>query len=737
MLYVLVFSSFVTLILTALQLRIDYNYGVEDIDKRLELIQITNIESITESLWTVDETLMKIQMEGLSRLPDVIFVEITDESGATIVAAGNIDTPHTIERSYALNKVYRGIDTRLGRLHIVATKLNVYQRLIDTVLIILVSQAIKTFLVSMFILFIFNMLVTRHLSKIASFLESINIQKKPDHFELDRRIPEMQKGDELDRVVYSINNMMDENHRHYVDLRENRHRLSESESRFSAIFNAITDSIAVSDVHGNIMLVNPAFRKQFKYPEVTPKTLDTILAKHSRQSSAMDIYQQVINQSMGKVYESSFMRSDHSEFSGEMTSSKVIQPDGKHIAYLSIIRDITNRKQNEAEKTQLMEELQQAQKMEAIGLLVGGIAHDFNNILGSIMGYSELASELVGSDQALLKKYLASVMSSSERASGLIKQLLAFSRRGSSEPVQLEVDELLDEVTMMLKPLLPATIDLKLIKSGTASICFDTTQIQQVLLNLCLNARDAMQGRGSLTITVENKSISQNICFSCHKKISGDFVSIRISDTGSGITEDVLKNIFNPFFTTKSQGEGTGMGLSVVHGILHKHESHILVESTIGAGTQFELLIPAVESTIKPEMVRVEKSQPEVVDVTNRHILVVDDESMLAEYLQDLLEGYDYKVTACTDPLEALKLFQAEHKSIDLLITDQTMPQMTGIELIRQLLIYKPELPVILCSGLSDVVAEHEMEKCGVTMYLQKPVKAPDLLKSIAKALAE
>lgn len=731
-LYIVLFSSFVTLILTAMQLRIDYNYGISVLEQQLDQIQHTNLESITESVWIVDDSLMKLQLQGLSRLPDIIFVELVDDGGARIQSVGKVDTRHVLDKSYALIKQYRDNDIKLGQLHIVATKVNIYQRLWDTVLIILVSQAIKTFLVSLFILIVFNYLVTRHLSDIADFLEYINVKKKSDHLKLDRKLPG-ERGDELDRVVQSVNSMMDDNHKHYIELKESQNLLSESEARFLAIFNSISDSIVVSDVHRNILVVNPAFNRQFRYEDEFPDTIDSVFALESEDDNKIiNRYESIIHNSMEETLYLQFSRKDGDCFDGEISSSKVMLPGGQHVAYLSIIRDITLRKQNEKEKLQLMQELQQSQKMESIGLLVGGIAHDFNNILGSIIGYSELASDHIEDDDHTLARYLSSIISSGERASDLIKQLLAFSRRTSSEPVKIDLTRLVDEISNMLKPLLPATIELQLdMADKLPGIMFDYTQIQQVLLNICLNARDAMEGRGVLNLSVSSEKIHDLACRSCGNSISGEYVVIEIADTGSGISEDVLDKIFEPFFTTKKQGEGTGMGLSVVHGILHKHNSHIVVDSIQGAGTTFKLYIPAIEFKDEDIEISIKEDNFHVENNSSKHILIVDDEEMLAGFLQDYLENIGFIVTVSTDPVQALKLFQAEYKNIDLLVTDQTMPQMTGIELIRQIHFYKPELPVILCSGLNDELDKRELETHGIDLYMQKPVKGKQILASI------
>lgn len=736
-LYIVLFSSIITLLLTLVQLRLDYNYGVTVIQQQLDQIKITSIEAISQSIWTVDENQITLQLEGLSRLPDIIYAELVDSNMQLIATAGNLDTDQVIQKSYALIKKHRNIETRLGTLRVVATKENVYQRLIDTALVILISQAVKTFAVTLFMLFIFNYLVTRHLSYIADFLEKFNIKHRPDLLQLDRTVPKIQRGDELDRVINSINLMTDENHRRYAELKDSQQKLTESEARFSTIFNTLSDSVIVFDVHENVLFVNPAFIRQFQYDDdEIPEDID-VLFEHSHDDKNHHAnYSRVIENSLGEVIEYRFVRKDQSVFDAEISSSKIILPSGELVAYLSIVRDITRRKQNEDEKIQLMNELQQAQKMESIGLLVGGIAHDFNNILGSIIGYSELASELIPEDQPVIQRYLSSVISSGQRASDLIKQLLAFSRRASSEPVQIILDDLVNEVVRMLKPLLPSTIELDVsVEDNLPTVLFDITQMQQVLLNLCVNARDAMKGRGRIRIELAVKTVTDERCRSCHEQVDGEYVSIRISDSGTGIPEDKIESIFEPFFTTKSQGEGTGMGLSVVHGIIHKHNSHILIDSVVNAGTIFTLLIPPAELPPVEKKRETEPVSRFTPATSGTNILIVDDEVSLAEFIQEYLENCGYKVTACTDSMQALKLFQAELNNIDLVITDQTMPQLTGMELIRQMRFYRPDIPVILCSGYHDAIDKEDLQGTGSVIYMQKPFNGMELVEKIQQLL--
>jgi len=739
-LYIVLFSSLITLLLTLIQLKIDYNYGIDVIEQRLDQIKLTNIDSITQSLWTMDNTAIQLQVDGLARLPDIIYVELNNNKNKIISVSGNINTENIIEKTFPLHQLYRGKETDLGNIRVVATKENVYQRLMDTVLVILVSQGVKTFVVSIFILVIFNILVTRHIFRVADYFELLNIRKKSPHLNLHRTVPSIQKGDELDRLTKSINKMVDDSRKDYEKLIESQHELSESEARFSAIFNSITDSIIVFDVDRKIVIYNPAFNEKFLYEkgELLGGTSELLYEDNEdfkrREACSFDANDKEEYQ----LYEVNYIRKDGSVFEGETLSGKVKLADDELIGYLCIIRDVTARNQEEKEKQKLKNNLQQSQKMEAIGFLAGGIAHDFNNVLASMLGYTELASQLVvKAEQPTIHKYLSTVLESGYRATDLIKQLLAFSRSMPSETMKIALPELIQDVIKMLKPMLPSTIELVAhLDEGVPCVRFDVTQMHQILINLCVNARDAMDAKGSIAIHLSYQEGVDDVCRSCHEQIEGDFVKLSVTDTGGGIEQDNIEHMFEPFHTTKEVGKGTGMGLSVAHGILHKHNSHINVDSTLGVGTRFNMYIPPdySEGLIDQEKEISKKSMKS--EVSNINILAVDDEELLVMFIKDFLECYGYSVTTCTDASEALKMIESDPNEFDLLITDQTMPGMTGIELIEEVRKLKKDVPIILCSGYNDVVNKKDIEENDISYYLQKPVDNSQLLKYIDQLLS-
>ncbi|MCW8874434.1 MAG: response regulator, partial [Gammaproteobacteria bacterium] len=405
--------------------------------------------------------------------------------------------------------------------------------------------------------------------------------------------------------------------------------------------------------------------------------------------------------------------------------------------FIVIQQDVTERVRAAREREDLQRQLQQAHKMEALGQLTGGIAHDFNNILGAIIGYTDLALErFAPGGEGKLGEYLNQVYRAALRARDLIAQMLAYSRGGGSSTQVLPMEPVVREVIKMLRSAMPATMEFHTeFAPETSMVSIDPVQLHQVIMNLCINARDAMEGHGRMDVCIAPVRDLHAICASCHHPVEGDFVQLEIRDTGTGIAADVLPRLFEPYFTTKPVGSGTGMGLPVVHGILHEHGGHLLVDTTIGKGSCFRLLLPALAA------MEVHEESREYVATTqvqgHGHVLVVDDEPRLVAYYAEVLEAQGYRVTGVTDGREALRYFRGSPGDIDLVITDQTMPEMTGASLVRQLLELRPDLPVILCSGYSDEIDARGAQELRVAAYFQKPVIAGELLARVGELLNE
>lgn len=424
----------------------------------------------------------------------------------------------------------------------------------------------------------------------------------------------------------------------------------------------------------------------------------------------------------------------------------------QEVRIIGVGRDISQRRQNEKEKNLIQSQLRQAQKMEAIGQLTGGIAHDFNNVLASILGYTELAqhlSDMADQDPFLnikpfnkkLHAYLNAIHEAGDRARDLVKQLMIFSRHEENNlvPQATPVEPTVNEIVRLLTSTLPRSLQVSThFEDKLPLIEIAPIQLHQIIMNLCINARDALNENGTITITATRKKQFAAQCASCHESFQGNFVELVVSDNGKGIATEHFNRIFEPFFTTKDIGQGTGMGLSIVHGIVHEHHGHIRVESSPDQGSAFHILLPAKlqdESESLPVIKETQKPFGETLlpstGLSSGHIVIIDDEESLANFLSDLLSTQGYRVSTFTDSLKAKAELPAILDTVDLVLTDHTMPGITGSQLAQYLLKLKPELPIILCTGFSFSVDEKMAYQIGIRRFLHKPLSTRNLLKEI------
>ena len=405
--------------------------------------------------------------------------------------------------------------------------------------------------------------------------------------------------------------------------------------------------------------------------------------------------------------------------------------DGNITGLFSSGEDITEQKRAETEKELLRKQLAHAQKMEAIGTLAGGIAHDFNNILGIILGNAELSMDDIP-EWNPARQNLDEVRKACLRAKEVVTQILSFSRKTETEEKQLNITSIVHESLKLLRASIPTSIEIRRnIASDVDNIFGDSTEIHQIMMNLCTNAAHAMEDeKGTLEITVENRTIDESAGPRYPELRPGPHVQLSISDTGCGISPEVIDRIFDPYFTTKDVGKGTGLGLSIAHGIVKNHNGRISVESKIGKGSTFRILFPSVEGKIKEKS----KEFKELPGGTET-ILFVDDEGAMVNLNQQRLERLGYKVIPKTDPSEALAFFLADPDQIDLIITDMTMPQMTGDRLAEEILKIRSDMPIILCTGYNSRISEERAKEIGIRKYIEKPTEAANLARSVREVL--
>jgi PAS domain S-box-containing protein len=423
-------------------------------------------------------------------------------------------------------------------------------------------------------------------------------------------------------------------------------------------------------------------------------------------------------------------------------NGKIIQhsAEGLPSRIVGTLVDITRRKQAEIDADTLREQLSQSSKMESIGHLTAGIAHDFNNMLGAMMGYSELSQHMIASGKTdAVGRYQDEILKAGSRAKELIAQMLIFSRLtpGVQAPAEIPTVQLapiVQEVVSMLRSSIPSTVELNYrIDTENLKARMQPVHLHQIILNLGINARDAMGEYGKIDISLSRQHSENQLCSSCKIIHSGDYAKITVKDSGSGINNHIQHQIFDPFFTTKGVGKGTGMGLSVVHGLVHAIGGHIQVESNEVNGTSFSILLPlATSDSSSIESV----GDAPVCDIKDARIMVVDDEQAMLNMLSEFLAMQGAQVLAYASPILALEAYTLNPESIDLLITDETMPGLSGMHLAENLLRLNPALPVILCTGYSEHATAELAAKSGIAGFFYKPLKMKEILLSVQALLA-
>jgi PAS domain S-box-containing protein len=404
---------------------------------------------------------------------------------------------------------------------------------------------------------------------------------------------------------------------------------------------------------------------------------------------------------------------------------------GKPVRFVGSSSDVTARRQAQADKEQLEAQLRQSQKMEAIGTLAGGIAHDFNNILGAILGYGELAQQ-IAAEGSPLRRYLDSVMHAAERAKTLVEGILGFSRSGLGERAPVNIRSVVSETLELLEASLPAGIRLESrLDSGDAAVIGDATYLHQVAMNLCTNAIQAMERGGLLSVSLERVAINETRALSRGSLAPGPYVRLVVSDTGAGIPPTVLERMFDPFFTTKNVGEGTGLGLSLVHGIVADLGGAIGVTTAPGGGTKFEVWLP-VEGEASAPTVEEARTLPRGNGET---VMIVDDERALVDLAEEIVAGLGYEPVGFDSSSAALRAFQGTPRRFEIVLTDESMPDLTGSELAREIRRIRPTVPIIVMSGYGGSQLANRAAEIGVNAVLRKPLHARDLAESLARVL--
>ena len=503
-----------------------------------------------------------------------------------------------------------------------------------------------------------------------------------------------------------------------------------SEESYRSIFEAAEDPLFVHDAEtGAILDVNPKACEVYGYSREELLAADAGQLSSGQPPYTLEHAARLIEQAkrQGPVHMEWHRRNKDGSLHWDEVYIKLVKLGGAD-RILAVTREVTERKKREEERVRLEGQLRQAQKMEAIGQLTGGIAHDFNNILTGTMGYLAMAQERAARyGDTKLAKYLDRAERSGQRAKALIQEMLTFSRGQRGEPRSLQLGPKVMEAVKLLQSSLPSSVEIRTeLGSNVPCVRLDPLHLEQVLMNLCINARDAMESKGTLSIALRTATCEGCACNSCHQPVSGSFVELAVTDSGPGITPRVLDRMFEPFFSTKEVGKGSGMGLAMVHGIVHEYGGHIHVDSASGTGTTFRIWFPAWFAAAEGEAGRPESSgsdsSAEETPRLRGRLLLADDEGSVRELMEDLLGSWGLSVTLAQNGAEACERFAAEPDAFDLVVLDQTMPRMTGLEAAERILKLRPRVPVVLYTGHSEHLTEARIAAAGIRTLARKPL---------------
>jgi PAS domain S-box-containing protein len=739
---VLLFSSIVTLTLTALQLYLDYDREVSGIETRLDEIGRSYFGSIGESLWKLDQNQLELQLNGILRLPDIRAVEVSeiaDRQNPIRIAVGKRGAGSVIARLFPLDYVVQGAKRQIGVLYVEATLSEVYRELLTRALVILASQAAKTFIVSFFIVYMFHWLVTRHLGTIAGFVSGYNVVRPPSSLHLDRRPP--READELDKVVDAFNDMCASLQLAYGDLREVNAGLGR-------------DLLVLQQAEEGVRLSEQRFRDYAEtssdwFWETGPDHAFTYISERlsafgidraaligkSRSDAATDV-----DSEPQKWREHMATLERHEPFRNfeytcrDLTGRQrhvgvngrpIVTADGRFMGYRGTGTDLT--KQHEAD-----ERLRQSQKMDAIGQLTGGVAHDFNNVLTVITGTIDILREGMA-DRPELVAVSQLMEDAATRGAEITSQLLTFARRQPLEPREIDVNGMVAGTVKLLKPILGEHVEIKRVLADNAwSALADPSQLSAAIINLAVNARDAMAGGGKLTLETANVTRGEVDASGDDEVTAREFVMIAVTDTGQGIPSDIRDRVFEPFFTTKGIGHGTGLGLSMVYGFAKQSGGTVEIDSEEGRGTVIRLYLPrsAGRGALKAEPVH-------AMGTPHGHemILVVEDDALVRGYVIAQLGSLGYRTLVASDGASALALVDLGVE-FDLLFTDMIMPGgMNGRELAEAILDRRRGAKVLYTSGYTDNAIARDGHFDPSVALLRKPYRTSQLAQKIREVL--
>lgn len=682
--------------------------GLSDLKKEAEKSSIHLAKILQQPLWEFDEKRIKTTGEAYSIDKRLLSLKISDIDNNVLYFSGDIYKNNGITRTKKI--VYE--NRVLGSVEITFSQKDYKNNVRQIVLATILSNVL--ILITVFLLT--GSLVRKYLRHPLDRL--ILVAKKYSEGNYSAPI-EKKQFKEFTPLTDALVQMGCEIEK---QLQEQKESAKERALLFTAIGQA-GEGIIITDSEGIIQYCNPAFESMTQYSQSEVRGSNPRILKSGIHDNKFykNIWETIKS---GDRWSGHFTnkRKDNTLYEEDCSISPIKLPDGTITNFVAVKKDVT-------EEINLQNRINQSQKMEAIGTLAGGIAHDFNNILGGIIGFTEILENYVEGNKKA-EQIISHILNASERASGLVKQILTFARQSEHEKVSVKFKSILIEALKLIRASLPSTIDINESICSDAMVLVDPTQLHQIIMNLCTNAKLAMPDGGILDINLEDIEIDEDFSVKYKNIPTGPYIKFTVSDTGIGIPKDIQSRIFDPFFTTRNAGEGTGMGLSVVHGIVDDAKGVISVYSEPRVGTSFKIFLPIVRRNGSEE-----ENEKKHIPKGSERILFIDDEELLVYSGTLMLEQLGYTVTGCQNSLEALKLFKSNPLSFDLVISDTTMPDLTGDILATKVKKIRPDIPFILLSGFSERVNRETAKAIGASDFLMKPIIKKTLAEAVRKAL--
>jgi len=688
-------------------------------------------DNLEVPLWNVDKDWIESICRSFAKNEMVALLKVLGEDGNYLFEMVTEEKPGLIkEKSDVyhegswIGSIELGLTTRIY-------KRSNYQILLGSIL----QMVLVVIGLAFFTKLILDRILKRPMNHLISRIDEISTgeyaeeSQSFDHFEINSILD---RFDHMGNMVKSReDSLLETNKKLELEISERKEAeeaLSESESRYRQLVEDLPVGLfrASPEEEGAFFMGNPALAKMFGY--LTVEEFSGTLVRNTYWDPDMRrrVLEMLLNDRAFKGLEIKFKRKDSTPLIGLATSHLVRDNSGNPLYIDGIIEDITERKNLERQR-------QQAQKIEAIGTLAGGIAHDFNNILSSIFGFAE-AAKMRHAKGSNVANYLDEILNAGLRARNLVKQILTFSRQTEMKKVAVTLGPIIKETIKFLRASLPATLEIRHVIRATDSLVLaDPTQIHRILMNLCTNSAHAMEKTGGvLDVGLDEVLIENGPDLQYGELKPGRYITLTVSDTGEGIQKEFMGRIFEPFFTTKPRGEGTGMGLAVVHGIVKDLGGAISVASEPGKGATFQVLLPKHEGEAAEWL-----AQSFAPKKGRGKILFVDDEEGFVLSGKEILEHFGYEVVTTTSGHEALALFASSSAEFDLVITDMVMPKMTGLELAQRITEIRPDIAIILCTGFSAYIDANVKEASGVRDIVMKPLLASELAGAIERVLGE